>query len=111
MKTNHFKQALSTTFFTLMAATMSAQAQEDQVVASFERELNLALLGSPVKVLNEQDQVSASFSRNLNHEAATPTPATRAQIDQDVLYRMISNRLQSETVSIDSSEILVARAD
>ncbi len=51
----------------------------------------------------EQDQVVASFARELNHTAAIAAAVTRAEIDHDILYSMINVLLQTETPSFESS--------
>ena len=38
-----------------------------------------------------EDQVVASFERELNHEPGPATPARREAIDEDVLYRTINS--------------------
>ena len=130
MKTNHFKYTLTASFFALMATTSPVQAGEDQVIASFERELNHQQIATPEAVRTaidgdvlyrgintplysneipdsypqtEQDQVVASFTRELKHESATAAPVTRAELDHDILYSMINIPLQTENPSYESS--------
>ena len=135
MKTNIFKQKLAVTFLTVIAATTPALAKEDQVAARFEHELNHQPRTAQVTRCSEidtdvlyqeinqflysttnlairsqggLDQVVASFVRELNHESPTPAPATRTDIDTDILYAMVNDPLQSRTVSNEPGLILLA---
>jgi len=138
MKTNKFKQTLTGAFLTMMALTLPAPAIADQVIASFEREsnhqqgagyeisrsaietdvlyreINQSLYSTTKLVNHDQsapDQVVASFARELNHEAATPRPTTRVDIDTDVLYVMLNKQLQSVSASKVPGLILLAEAE
>ena len=52
----------------------------------------------------KDDQVAASFEREFAHEAPQPKPATRDDVDSDVLYERISKPLQTPDNGIDADE-------
>ena len=54
------------------------------------------------------DQIVASFEREFNHETPAAKPATRAAIDEDVLYELVNKALQDGRTT---NEVLVAKND
>jgi hypothetical protein len=60
--------------------------------------LALAVISSTVDSRHSgvaDDQVVASFERELNHETAPEAAATRVAIESDELYRLVNEPLQS----------------
>ena len=43
-----------------------------------------------------EDQLHASFERELHHTAGPAAPAKRSDVDEDVLYELINKPLQSD---------------
>ena len=138
MKTNKLMQTIAVAFLSAIATTMPAMAKEDQAAASFERELNhqpgsrqvtkrteintdvlYQKINQPLYSTSElvihgqtdSDQVAASFARELNHEPSTLAPATRTDIDTDVLYSMVNDPLRSRSTSNEPGLILLARTE
>lgn len=50
------------------------------------------------------DQVVASFEREFNHEAPQPKPSTRDDVDSDILYERISKPLRTPNSGIDADD-------
>lgn len=50
-------------------------------------------------------QVAASFERELSHQPSQSVPATRNEIDKDVLYRLINKPLQTAEAADSTPEL------
>jgi len=71
----------------------------------------LIVIGMPMAAADTgagetEDQVVASFEREFNHKTPAAKPATRAAIDEDVLYELVNKPLQDTEVK---NELLVAK--
>ena len=61
------------------------------------------------EITNETDDpIVASFERELNHKPIAAQPATRADIDEDVLYELVNKPLQDTETE---KEVMVAKND
>lgn len=71
----------------------------------------LIVIGMPMAAADagageSDDQIVASFEREFNHETPAEKPATRAAVDEDILYDLVNKPLQDGNAT---REILVAK--
>ena len=81
--------------------------KREQIIAS------LVITGTFVAALGSQakqtqaidDPVIASFDRALQHEATPAAPATRSDIDSDVLYELVNQPLHTQSTAVNANPV------
>ena len=67
----------------------------------------LAAIGSQARHTQATiDPIVVSFERALLHEAAPAAPATRSDIDSDVLYALVNQPLHTQSTAGNSNPVL-----
>ncbi len=66
----------------------------------------VAAIGSQARQIQSvEDPVIASFDRALHHEAGPAVPATRSDIDNDLLYELVNQPLHTQRTAGNTNSV------